>query len=326
MRLLVTIPHYCRRTPNGPGFYGSEKGDIATRRAQVEQCILTLHQTFGPRQALLTHTVPVQANRDFATVIDVVLVTAGDDHLADDLPREFFIQVATDAEPRLLGFKCHELMRDNAERYDYFAYLEDDIEIVDPMFFDKLGWFSEVFGQSALLQPNRFERAPDLHIMKLYVDGNTTSPDLPGRFQDISVRPRLVGGAFGRRYEFQRVNNVHSGCFFLNATQLNRVAASPMFGQPNADFFGPLESAATLMIMRAFEVYKPARENAAFLEIHHLGRRFLMGHPGAPDPVPEAAQPEPPAPETPAPETPGPETPAPEIPVPEPVSEASPAP
>ena len=38
---------------------------------------------------------------------------------------------------------------------------------------------------------------------------------------------------------------------------------------------GPLESAATLGIMRHFRVYKPARENAAFLEIEHLDRRYL---------------------------------------------------
>jgi hypothetical protein len=279
MRLLVTIPHFCRRIPAGPGFYGSEMGDTATRRAQVEQCILSLHQTFGPRQALLSPGGPIAANSAFGAQLDVILVTAGDDHLADDLPRNLFIQVATEVEPRHLGFRCHDLMRDNADRYDYFVFLEDDVAVVDPLFFDKLAWFSEVFGQSALLQPNRFELAADLDIMKLYVDGTTTAPHLPEQYQDISIHPRVVGGAFGRSYQFQRVNNVHSGCFFLNAAQLARVATSPMFGQPTSEFFGPLESAATLMIMRAFEVYKPARENAGFLEVHHVGRRFLQSHP-----------------------------------------------
>ena len=42
----------------------------------------------------------------------------------------------------------------------------------------------------------------------------------------------------------------------------------------DTSFVGPLESAATLGIMRTFKVYKPARENANFLEVEHYGRRF----------------------------------------------------
>ena len=282
MRLLVTIPHFCRRTAGGQAHYGSESGDVAARLHQVERCIAALHQTFGPRQNL-ADTEPAPANTTLRTEIDVVLVTSRDQHLCDELPRALFTQFATEMEPRHLGFLCHEIMREHATAYDYFAYLEDDIEVTDPLFFNKLGWFSAQFGHSALLQPNRYELAGNLEIMKLYVDGNTTQRELPGRYQDITQRPRLVGEAFGRSFLFERVNNVHSGCFFLNRPQLARVAASPKFGNPTSEFFGPLESAATLMIMRAFEVYKPARENAGFLELHHLGRRFLV--PRDPEPA-----------------------------------------
>ena len=38
---------------------------------------------------------------------------------------------------------------------------------------------------------------------------------------------------------------------------------------------GPLESAATLGVMRTFRVYKPADANAAFLELEHTGSGFL---------------------------------------------------
>ena len=276
MRLLVTIPHYCRRTPDGSPQYGSESGDVPARFQQVYRCITALHQTFGYRQQLAA-TTSTQANTTLFAEIDLVLVTAGADHLADHLPRPLFVQVATEVQPRHLGFVCHEIMREHAGRYDWYGYLEDDIEVTDSLFFHKLGWFSQQFGHSALLQPNRFEVAPDLETMKLYVDGDTTVPELSARYQDITVRPRLIADALGRSFMFQRVDNVHSGCFFLNAAQLARVAGSPQFGKQTAEFFGPLESAATLMIMRAFEVYKPARENAGFLEVAHLGRRFLMG-------------------------------------------------
>ena len=53
------------------------------------------------------------------------------------------------------------------------------------------------------------------------------------------------------------------------------MAAHPEFGRYTDTFNGPLESAATLPVLRSFAVYKPARENASFLEIRHLHQRML---------------------------------------------------
>jgi hypothetical protein len=74
---------------------------------------------------------------------------------------------------------------------------------------------------------------------------------------------------------FCRPANPHSGCFFLNAAQMSRWAARPDFLDRDTSFIGPLESAATLGIMRTFRVYKPTVENANFLEIEHHGTGFI---------------------------------------------------
>ena len=110
--------------------------------------------------------------------------------------------------------------------------------------------------------------------------------DLTGHVEELVldylapfVEPTLVERfRFSREWmqgQFQRINNPHSGCFFLTAAQLARWAEQPDFAVPSARLFGPLESAATLGIMQYFRAYKPARENAAFLEIEHLDRRCL---------------------------------------------------
>jgi hypothetical protein len=52
-------------------------------------------------------------------------------------------------------------------------------------------------------------------------------------------------------------------------------ARQPYFLDRDVSFVGPLESAATLGIMRTFRVYKPAAESASFLEIEHFGTAFL---------------------------------------------------
>lgn len=242
----------------------------------VARCITALHQTFGPRQVLSGHA-PGPANDSLAIELDVVLVTTAADHLVDALPQHLFTHHAVGVPPRALGFACHKVMQYHAAAYDRFAYLEDDIEVTDALLFDKLDWFGALFGDGALLQPNRFEVADDVDILKLYVDGGMTDPAAATRFQDTAIRPRIEADAFGRRIAFQRVDNVHAGCFFLAAGQMRRLAAQPGFGVPSSAFIGPLESAATLPLMQSFDVYKPARENAAFLEVRHLGRRFLAG-------------------------------------------------
>jgi hypothetical protein len=274
MRLLVTIPHYFRHAPGEDGFYGSERDSHSDRILSVSRCIAALHQTFGRYQRLYDKRA-LLCNADQAMDVEIALVTRPDNHLADHLPHSLFMHHKVDTNGRHLGFACQNLMRQQADAYDWFAYLEDDIEVTDPLLFHKLGWFIGQFGPSALLQPNRFEVVEGQIACKLYVDGQLKHASTTGRFQDISVRPRLEAEAFGRTMRFERAANPHSGCFFVSAQQLGRMAQSPLFGHPADLFIGPLETAATLMIMRTFDVYKPVPDNAAFLEVRHLGRRFL---------------------------------------------------
>ena len=279
MRLLVTIPHYYRRDP-ASGFYGSEIDSLSARRAAVTRCLAALHQSFGSRH-LLSGVNPAPANTALAFELDIFLVTTAHDHLAAQLPPALFRHFPVGVPPRALGFACHKLMQYHAAGYDWFAYLEDDIEVTDALLFDKLAWFGAQFGQKVLLQPNRFEVSDMFEVMKLYVDGGMMEPEQAVQFQDLAARPELMAEAFGRPLRFRRVPNVHAGCFFASAAQMAMLAADPAFGVPTNAFIGPLESAATLPVMRCFDVYKPARENAAFLEVRHLGRRFLPEGPAA---------------------------------------------
>ncbi len=74
---------------------------------------------------------------------------------------------------------------------------------------------------------------------------------------------------------FNRALNPHAGCYFLNAEQMDYWAKKPYFLDRDTSFISPLESAATLGIMKTFRVYKAASEQANFLEIQHFGTAFL---------------------------------------------------
>jgi hypothetical protein len=49
----------------------------------------------------------------------------------------------------------------------------------------------------------------------------------------------------------------------------------PYFNDVDVSFIGPLESAASLGIMKTFKLYKPAEVNPDFLEIQHFGTNFI---------------------------------------------------
>jgi hypothetical protein len=278
MRILFTIPHYFGQTLEAN--YGSERNAPETRAMIIRRCLASLMQTFSGGQALLDgrgrcfHPV----NPRFSAEVTIAVCTTGEYHLVPHLAGIGFIHVATQAEPRHLGFECHNVLRDGLGQYDYFGYLEDDLQITDGLFFSKLGWFNTQIGETALLQPNRFELIDDPVPYKLYIDGNMHDGTASRSLQTIHEYRRIEAPAFGQGLVFQRVDNPHSGCFFMSAAQLERWVAQPDFAAPADDFGGPLESAATLGIMRHFRVYKPARENAAFLEIEHLDPRYLSRH------------------------------------------------
>ena len=130
------------------------------------------------------------------------------------------------------------------------------------------GWFHSNVGDDNVLMPNRFERSEEHRYKKCYLDGDlalrVTEP-----FQDTNESPELKYTVLGRPLRMIRPLNPHSGCFFLNTAERKHWAEQPYFENQEAGFVGPLESAATLGIMKTFRIYKPARENASFLEIKH---------------------------------------------------------
>jgi hypothetical protein len=276
MRILFAIPHYA--DPAGGGRHGSLGPDMRPRLRAMTACLAALHGLFGGGQCAIDigRRRALPANAAHADRLDVVVCTTRGRHLLDRLalPKHLYTHHPTRAEPPLLGFECQAVLRDHLGRYDYYCFLEDDILLHDPWFFRKLVWFTAAAGDDCLLQPNRYEQAPLGPVRKAYIDGDLARR-ATARFQDVRERPVLRGRVLGVPLAFRRALNPHAASYFLSAAQMGRWARRPDFLDRDTRFVGPLESAATLGIMRTFRVYKPAPENADFLEVEHPGTRFL---------------------------------------------------
>jgi hypothetical protein len=241
-------------------------------------CLTALHQLFQPLRPIIDHcrstarAVPAA----WPYEIDVVICTTRGRHVLDQLPVDarYYTHRAMAEPPELLGFACHTVLRERLGHYDYYCYLEDDLVLHDPWWFVKLGWFNRQVGDDKLLQPNRYEAGLNHLVPRVYVDGDVAER-LTAPFQDVREAPRLTLELLGQQVCFERTLNPHAGCFFLNAGQMEYWVRQPHFADRQLQFIGPLESAASLGIMRTFKVYKPALAHADFLEVQHYGTGYL---------------------------------------------------
>lgn len=276
MRILFTIAHFFN--PNAQGKHASQRKDPRPRLLALSRSLAALHQLFGKSQSIINigQRVALPANQPQVYELDIIICTTQNYHLLNQLPlpSHFYQHHATQAEPLMLGFECQSVLRDSLGKYDYYCFLEDDLILHDPWLFIKLNWFSQQAGNISLLQPNRYEVSTDSLSYKAYIDGDL-APRVTANFQNVKDKPELQGTIMGMPITFRRTLNPHAGCYFLNAQQMAYWANQPYFLDRDTSFVSPLESAATLGIMKTFRVYKPAPEQASFFEIQHFGNGFL---------------------------------------------------
>lgn len=279
MRFLFAIPHfYDSQQSPGNNRHGSTVQPPEVRRESLERCVLSLHQLFGSAQCImqLAQNKTEAANQRLRGEVHVVLCTTLEQHLIEQLRLDsrLYVHHRTRTEPPFLGYECQAVLRDRWGSYDYYCYLEDDLLLHDNWLFQKLKWFNQHVGEESLLLPNRFEQAAGMLAHRAYVDGDLRE-EVTAPYQDVHQRAELASQVLGAEIRFRRPLNPHAGCYFLNGSQMQHWMRQPYFLDRSRAFIGPLESAATLGIMRAFRIYKPAPENASFLEIEHQGNGFI---------------------------------------------------
>jgi hypothetical protein len=160
MRILFTIPHYVRPGGEGPGdgrTFGSLAADPGPRLQALTACLTALHQLYHPTECFIHHgerLARLEAT-SFPHHLDIVICTTGGCHLLNQLPIKprYYSHQPTTTEPLLLGFACHDVLRDRLGQFDYYCYLEDDLVLHDPWLFRKLAWFNRLAGDESCSSP-----------------------------------------------------------------------------------------------------------------------------------------------------------------------------
>ena len=282
MRLLFAVVHYYKA---GNGRHGSLAADPVPRIDALRRLILQLHRLYGHPVGLLNHRQRrVDAVDDGGGTVDIRVCVTGDCHVLDRLNdcKDLYRQEACHPkDPRLLGFEAQRVLfaacqaaETAGKPFDYIAYLEDDILLTDADFFLKLRCFNRAFGDKYLLMPNRIETMEHQgQLRRFYIDGDY-NPAASEAYR-LSMGQKLCFSHLGEIVCFDQPSNLHSGCFFLNRDQGHIYANSGYAAEIDTSFHGPLESAATLGMLKTFQLMKPVPENGRFLTVEHGGRNFM---------------------------------------------------
>lgn len=279
MKVLVVLVHYFspEAQPRHSSVDGTRRAD---RKRAIERTIQGYRALFGP-VARARYEQKLYACQPASPVtVDLRLLTMDGCSLVEpDFLDRWGVQTerAAPEDPRFLGYGVNPIFDRHRDDYDWFVYSEDDLLVFDPGFFDKLLWFNRCFGDTAVLSPNRAEINPSHFPIKTYVD-DALPADILKKIKDFCPGPDSLEGDFaGRHLAFERAANPHAGLHAISAAQLKVWMSRDYWGHQNSVFISPLESAATLGLMRTFPVYKPTATSASFLEVEHLDSRF-SGH------------------------------------------------
>ena len=287
MKILLAIVHYW--DPEGSGRHSSLRANPAPRVEALKQLILGLRR-LSARQYQLHMGNPgiYRTNEHYRHDIDLRLITDGEHTVLDQLDPSFracFEEVVTQPENgMLLGFEAQNhlgmVLEEGAETYDLYGYLEDDLIIHDPQFFQKISWFQQLMGPNEVLLPQRVEWpwSPD-QVEQLFIDGPLSESDL----EQMPINPAapVVMQVPGGDVVFESPQNPHAGCFFLSDEQLRYWMDQPHWLDRDCSFISPLESAATLGLLKTFQLRKTAFSHASWFSLQHWGTSFhsLIAHP-----------------------------------------------
>jgi len=277
MRILVVIAHYFSAAPTidmtGMTGLGSTRAPLA-KIAAVNSAITALHRYYGPYRAQRNPDGFMHYDKS-EPVLDIVIVTAPGKNLLDriDIDPSLYTVEYPEVEPLLLGFEAQRIMRERAGRYDMYAFIEDDLIVTDPCYFEKVQWFATSVDPNAMLMPVRYEMSHSGVPAKVIVEPRM-SRELLSHIVPPNRPSKLQATWHGQQQTFRHPYNPHSGSYAVTAGQLDVWMRHPSFYDRDTSWMNdPLVCAATYAPGKVFDIYMSAEPNPWFLEIEHYGVR-----------------------------------------------------
>lgn len=273
MKVLIGIPHIFN--PKEGSLYSSEKEE---KRLEKKEALNTaiignlcrhnkqhwIHASLGLNKQIVTRELSSSMGVD----LTIQIYTDRRKSLIDSIQvhqKVKIVDIAID-DPKEMPLAATRSIIENCHNYDMVGYMEDDILIEDQEFFWKINYLANITNNEYAFLPHRCEEIPNRGDVILSGDPDGGRADL---FWDTGEKITVEWPLGTRR--FYRATNPHSGCYFLNKEQAIKLREYWQSKKWIADFrlSGPLEQAASGILLPVFKIMKPIPEHYRFLMVRH---------------------------------------------------------
>jgi len=273
MRVLITIPHVF--APQKGSLYSSQNEEKrhVKQAALLEATIGNLirhgrehwiHASLGYKQPVITRKLATFDGVD----LTIQLYTPANATLSNILPCHpnlKIIYIDGDDYTKIPVLASRRAL-EQAAHYDLIGYIEDDILIEDVDLLKKILYLENISNSGYAFMPHRCELIPKKGDVILSGDPDGGRPDLYWDTGEVIE----ISWPLGNK-NFYRATNPHSGCYFLSSKQGLKVLNywQNCNWVANFQLAGPLEQAASGMLLPVLKIMKPTPAHYRFLMIRH---------------------------------------------------------
>lgn len=273
MKILIVVPHVF--APRIGSLYSSQTEDKRETKAKALQAATVqnlnrhssqywLHASLGKLKPIVTRKLSLVEQ----VKIDIQVYTPRVDTLAGSLATFKGIDLIDPGVDNYLDIPAIASRRalEQFHDYDIIGYIEDDLLIEDPEFFAKLRYLHGIVPRDYALIPHRCEHIHGKGDVIMSGDPDGGRPDL---FWDTGEQLKIRWPTGDKT--FYRATNPHSGCYFLSQEQARLVCSYWESRSWKSDFClsGPLEQAASGLLLPVLKLMKPIPSDYRFLMIRH---------------------------------------------------------
>ena len=223
-----------------------------------------IHSSLGYRKKVITRQITTNQEVD----LTIQIYTKKDENLlntkdfVDKIEVYSYDNISNEKIPFIASMRgiCQE------KDYDIIGYIEDDILIEDYEFFHKINYLHSILPIEYAVMPHRCEYIEDKGYVILSGDPDGGRDDLFWATNEkISVK-----WPTGEKCLY-RATNPHSGCYFLSNKQARRVKEywEQRNWRSNFELSGPMEQAASGILLPMLKLMKPVPEDFKFLMVMH---------------------------------------------------------
>ena len=274
MKVLITIPHIF--SPKENSVYSSERKD--KREVKLKGlyeatignlCRHNVHHWVHASEGKDGKVFTKRESNNMGVEMKIQVYTNKLESLTDSLPEHKNLTIihAEKTKKENIPALASKRLLEQSEKYDLIGYMEDDIAIEDIDFFHKLNCIYKSIPDEYVLMPHRHEMIRGKGEVILSGDPVNRRSDL---FWDTGEKIR-INWPTGYK-DFYRATNPHSGCYFITRSQAQKVLQywQKLNWKSPYQLSGPLEQAASGMLIGTMKIMKPVTENYKFLMVRHM--------------------------------------------------------